>query len=248
MIGRRILTSEDVRELVFQSIELIAYAQEELDLPICPSILETHERLKRGVFKASLPPKKIAGHYHMAYGSFDPPSTIILDGYLPFCDWPMDIPKVADSMTQYTSTHEVIHADDHTRGDHILHATKEHIFEEHQDKLEKGMQVIETRQETDCICSYEDLASLWAMNYVDVLTHYRTYVVLRHHDLPRLEMIWDLMQDELFPPGLLTRIEAERDTRYIFDSIICRPGSYCLIDALMESNSISAKNATTYTV
>lgn len=242
------LTSEDVRKLVFQSIELIAYAQEELDLPICPSILETRERLKRGVFKASLPPNKKAGNYHMAYGSFDPPSTIILDGYLPFCDWPMDIPKVANSMTHYTATHEVIHADDHTGGDHLLHATKEHIFEEHRDKLERGMQVIEFSQETDCICSYEDLASLWAMNYVDVLTHYRTYVVLRHHGLPRLDMVWDLMQEELFPPGLLTRIEAERDTRYIFDSIICRPGSYCLIDALMESSSISAKNATTYTV
>lgn len=242
------LTSEDVRDLVFQSIELIAEAQEELDLPICPSILETRERLRSGVFTASLSPKNEDGDFNMTYGSFDPPTTIILDGYLPFCDWPMDIPKVADSMTHFTATHEVIHADDHTGGDHILLATKEHIFEDHRDKLEKGMQVIEARQETDCICSYEDLASLWAMNYVDILTHYRTYVVLRHHDLPRLDMIWDFMQGDFFPPGLLTRIEAERDTRYIFDSIICRPGSYCLIDALMESNSISAKNATTYTV
>jgi hypothetical protein len=248
LIGRRVLTSEDVQALVFQSIELISIAQDELYLPICPSIKATRKRLKHGIFKTTFLPKKSDSDYRSDYGFFDPPSTISLDSYLPFFDWPMNIPDAAQSMTHYITTHEVIHADDYTRGDHIFHATKEHIIRDHEDKLEKGMQIINVDENNDCIRSYEDLASLWAKQFVDLLTHYRAYVVMRHHCFPRLDLIWDSMQDDIFPPSLLTTIEIERDTRYIFDTMILRAGSYCIIDALMETKNISAKNANVYTV
>ena len=248
LIQRKALTSEDVQALVFQSIELISVAQDELDLPICPTIETTRKRLMQGVFKTTFLPKNSDSDYHSDYGYFDPPSTITLDSYLPFFDWPMNIPDAAHSMTHYITTHEVIHADDYTRGDHIYNATKEHIIRDHEDKLEKGMHIIEVDQDNDCIHSPEDLASMWAKQFVDLLTHYRAYVVMRHHCFPRLDLVWDSMQDDFFPPSLLTTIEVERDTRYIFDSIIRRAGSYCIIDALMEAKNISAKYANRYTV
>ena len=208
LFGRRELTSEDVQALVFQSIDLISVAQDELDLPICPTIEVTRKRLMQGEFKTTFFPKKSESDYHSDYGYFDPPSTITLDSYLPFFDWPMNIPDVANSMTQYITTHEVIHADDYTRDDPIYHATKEHIIRDHEDKLVKGMQIIKVGQDND----------------------------------------WNSLQNDFFPPSLLTTIEVERNTRYVFDSIILRAGSYCIIDALMEIKNISEKNANTYTV
>ena len=89
---------------------------------------------------------------------------------------------------------------------------------------------------------------MWAKQFVDLLTHYRAYVVIRHHGFPRLDLVWNSLQNDFFPPSLLTTIEVERNTRYVFDSIILRAGSYCIIDALMEIKNISEKNANTYTV
>jgi len=56
------------------------------------------------------------------------------------------------------------------------------------------------------------------------------------------------MQNDFFPPNLLTRIEREKDTRYIFEGIIEQMGEYCLIDALMESSSIGKRAVCRYTV
>jgi hypothetical protein len=248
LFGRRELTPEDVRKLVFESIGLIDDAQRELDLPICPNIQETKERLEGGRFRVTSLPLKKTALYQMVYGSFDPPATITLDCDLPFCDWPLDIPDFPRTMARYAATHEVIHADDHLGGDATLTATTEHILDEHLDKLERGMEIIDGQGGCDSICCYRDLAGLWATQYVDMITHYRTYVTLRHRRLPRLDMIWACMQDGFFPPNLLTQIEGARDTEYIFDVIIGRAGEYCLIDALMESESIGERKACSYAV
>ncbi|UCH57470.1 MAG: hypothetical protein JSV18_00695, partial [Candidatus Bathyarchaeota archaeon] len=115
-------------------------------------------------------------------------------------------------------------------------------------KLDRGLEFIGSGACSDHIRSHEDLACLWSMQYVDMVTHYRAYVATRQRGLSKLDLIWGLMLDGYFPPNLLTTIERERDTRYIFDSIIGQVGRYCLIDALMESLRIGYKVSCKYTV
>lgn len=248
LIGRRRLNSGDVRELVFESIGLIDDAQMKLQLPICENLAATRSILKRGNFQAAPLRKEREGKYHTLYGDFSPPATIILDDELPFCDSPLDIPEVPRTMTYYTSVHEVIHADDYAGGDRVVNGTRQHILEDHKDKLDVSMEIIRQRSDDDCIRTEEELAGLWAIQYADLLTHYRSYVVIRQHKFPRLDFIWDLMQSDLFPPSLLTKIEREKGTRYIFETIIDRVGEYCLIDALRENIHIGERNADAYTV
>jgi hypothetical protein len=248
LIGRRRLSSGDVRKLVFESIGLIDDAQTKLQLSICLNLSSTKDILKRGIFKTAPLSKERAGKYQTLYGEFNPPSTITLDNDLPFCDYPLDIPEVPRTMTYYTSVHEVIHANDYAGGDKIVKATREHILEDHKDKLEVSMEIIRERSDDDCIRTDEELAGLWAIQYADLLTHYRSYVVMRHHRFPRLDFIWNFMQSDLFPPSLLTMIEREKGIRYIFETIVERVGEYCIIDALMETINIGEKSADIYTV
>lgn len=247
-MGRGELTSDDVRRLVFDAIQMIVDAQRELDLPICPHMEETRGRLRGGVFRAEPLLRNRKGSYAMDFGSFEPPSTIVLDSRLPFCDSPLRIPQLPGTLALYCATHEVIHADDHTGGDRLLMETRRHILEDHVDKLEKGMRAVEREGGRGCIGGYEELAGLWAMQYVDMVTHYRTYVVLRHEQLPKLDFVWSGLRDRFFPPNLLTRIERQRGVDYIFDIISGQAGEYCLIDALKESMSIGERNACRYTV
>jgi len=245
---RKELTSDDVRRLVFQSIDMISEVQSKLRLPICPNLSDVFKRLSAGTFHASPLANKRNGQYYMKYGSFDPPATITMNSRLPFSDRPYNLPEVPRTLSYYTATHEVIHVDDFLGGDRLFNATREHILKSHRDKLSRGMQIIEDGGNGDCIGCPDDLASLWAMQYVDMLTHYRAYLVLRHKRFPRLDLLWSRMQSDFFPPSLLTRIERDKDTRYIFDEIIGRAGEYCLIDALNESESIGEKVACRYTV
>lgn len=227
---------------------MIIEVQRELQLPICPNIFETQKRLHSGIFRATSIQRRSGDVYNMDFGSFDPPATITLDSRIPFCDKPLNMPQLPPTLAHYTATHEVIHADDHTGDDRVFKATCEHILSDHYDKLEKGMLLIEKEGGCDSIRSFEDLALYWAMQYVDMLTHYRAFIILRHKNFPKLDMIWSLLRNDLFPPSLLTGIEREKNTRYIFESIIGRAGEYCIIDALKESASISKRNADRYAV
>ncbi len=248
MIGRRELTPKDVRKLVFESIRLIDEAQRDLRLSICPKLEETRERLRFGRFRVSPLPQERGGSYHTAYGSFDPPATITLDSGLPFCDRPFYIPEIPNTLAHYTASHEVIHADDHYGGDRLFLATREHILREHRDKLLRGIEIVEREGGCDLIRCLDDLACFWAMQYVDMVTHYRAYVTLRHHRFPRLEMIWECLNDGFFPPNMLTKIEVEKGARYTFNVTMGSAGEYCLVDALMESEGIKSKNSCRYTV
>jgi hypothetical protein len=151
-------------------------------------------------------------------------------------------------MSHYTAVHEVIHADDHTGGDKLLLATRKHIFKTHKDKLETGMQFIQNNGGKDSITNFEDLASLWAIQYVDMVTHYRTYVVLRHKKYKKLDHIWSQLDKDYFSPNLLTCIEIEKGTEYVFNLFTNMMGEYCLIEALNDYKSIQEKNVGSYTV
>ncbi len=244
---RKELSPSDVKELVFEAIVIVAETQREFDLSICPNIEVTWQILKEGRFLSTHLTKDRVGSYNMAFGSYEPPATIIMDSRIPFCDRPLNIPEVPHTLLRYTATHEVIHVDDHLGGDALYNGTKEHILCDHGDKLESGMAFITKEGSCDQIAYEGDLASIWAMQYVDMVTHYRAYVALRARHFPQLDLIWSKMQEMLFPPRMLTEIEREKGTRYVFESIH-HVGEYCLIDALMESSSIGDKAACKYTV
>jgi hypothetical protein len=247
-LERRQLTHEDVRRLVMGSIELISEAQLQLNLPLGPNIAETREWLVEGECYADSLINIRGRQYGMDFGCFNPPNTIMLDKNLPFSDRPLDIPDLASTLTLYTAVHEVLHADDWVGGDELQRATSDHMLREHGDKLERALEFIQSGEGTDLIKKAEDLANLNATHYVDMVTHFRSFIVLRYAGAPRLDMIWDKMAINFFPPNLLTMIEAEKGVNYVFDLFQKKAGSYCLIDAFEEYESIGKRSASTYTV
>ena len=248
MLERRQLAHDDVRKLVLGSIELIREAQHQLKLPLMSNIIETHERLSEGEFYAEGLMAIRGYQYGMDFGCFIPPSTIILDKNLPYSDRPMDIPDLASTLSLYTAVHEVLHADDWIGGDQLLEATRNHMLREHKDKLEKALEFIRSDEGTNNIKTVAELANLNASHFVDIVTHFRSFVALRYAAAPKLDMIWDRLSSNFFPPNLLTMIEAEKATQYVFDLFTKRMGNYCLIDVFEEMESIGKKSAKQYTV
>jgi len=248
LLERKELTHDDVRRLVFGSIDLIREAQDQLRLLIGENIFETRDRLSEGEFRAEDMPKPWNSPYRMEFGAFVPPSMVILDKNLPLSDRPMDVPEFASTLSLYTAVHEVIHADDHTGGEKLLIATRKHILEAHRDKLKKALEIIRRQGGCDSIRNYEDLAELWAMQYVDMVTHYRSFVVLRYGGLPKLDDVWSRLSDDFFSPCILTCIELQKGAEYVFSLFTKRMGEYCLIDALAEYEEIGEKRACCYTV
>jgi hypothetical protein len=247
-LERRQLTHEDVRKLVIGSVELINEVQLKLCLPIGPHINETRERLREGEFLANSLAAIRSCQYGMDFGCFTPPSTIMLDRDLPFSDKPLDIPELASTLSLYTAVHEVLHADDWIGGDLLQRATHKHMLKDHRDKLEKALEFIQSDDGTDYIKTVDELANLNAAHYVDMVTHFKSYIALRYVSAPKLDMIWDQMSINFFPPNLLTMIEAEKGTEYVFDLFTEKAGQYCLIDAFDEYESIGKRSSSTYTV
>ncbi len=248
MTLRRELSDGDVRRIVQESIKLINRTQKETRLPISPNLASTRHRLSKGELKAKYINKGKNRAYAMDFGNFQPPNVIYLDKRLPSCDHPMNLPDFADTMIAYSGIHEVIHADDHTGGDKLLLATRKHILEAHVDKLEKSMEILMNDGGAPGIDGYADLASLWAVQYVDMVTHYRSYVVLRHMRYPKLDQIWSRLRNDYFPPNLLTNIEVTKGTEYVFSLFTEKLGKYCLIEALNEYNVLKEKVTASYMV
>jgi hypothetical protein len=213
-----------------------------------PNIHETRRRLKTGIFKAAYINNPKGQNYSMDYGSFQPPSSIFLDKRLPSSDHPLDMPDFAETLTTYCAIHELIHADDHTGGDRLLLETRKHILNVHEDKLEKSLHIVESDLGSDYISNYDDLASLWAIQYVDMVTHYRGYVVLRNMKYPKLDQIWSRLGTDYFPPNLLTCIEVTRGSVFVFSLFNEHMGEYCLIEALNDFNCMKEREAQSYMV
>ena len=247
-LERRQLTHEDVRRLVVGAVDLIDEAQNRLHLPLGPNMVETRDRLLEGECYADSLINIRGRQYGMDFGCFDPPNTILLDKNLPFSDRPLDIPDLASTLTLYTAVHEVLHADDWVGGDRLHRATRGHMLKEHREKLEKALEFIRGEGGTDVIGTVAELANLNAAHYVDMVTHFRSYLVLRYAEAPKLDMIWDKLAINFFPPNLLTMIEAEKGVNYVFDLFRAKAGRYCLIDAFEEYESIGKRSASTYTV
>ncbi len=248
MTLRRDLTDGDVQRIVEDSLDLISEAQSQLNLPVAPNISRTRSMLSRGSFKALTMKPRRASRNPMEHGSFLPPATIILDKRLPKSDHPMDMPDFVETLTMYTAVREVFHADDHVGGNKLLMATREHILDRHEDKLEKSMSIIMEEGGSPAIKDYGDLATLWAAQYVEMVAHYKSYVVMRQMKRPKLDRLWSRLRNDFFPPNLLTCIELRRGTEYVFSLFTERLGEYCLIEALNEYKAIKEKDTFSYTV
>lgn len=248
MTLRRDLTDSDVHRIVQDSLDMISEAQSQLNLPVAPNISRTRSMLRRGSFKALTLNSRRGNRNSMEHGSFLPPATIILDKRLPRSDHPMDMPDFVETLTMYSAIHEVFHADDHMGGNKLLVATRSHILERHEDKLEKSMSIITEEGGSPAIKGYGDLASLWAVQYTEMVTHYKSYVVMRHMKRPKLDRLWSRLRNDYFPPNLLTCIEVRKGTEYVFSLFTEKLGEYCLIEALNEYNALKEKDAGSYTV
>ena len=213
-----------------------------------PNLPATVKRLKQGNFKAMYINNSKGKNYSMDFGSFQPPASIFLDKRLPSSDHPLDMPDFADTLTLYSAVHEIIHADDHVGGDLLLLATVKHILSTHEDKLTRSLEIIYEEGGNSVIKNYEDLATLWAIQYVDMVTHYRSYVVLRYMHAPKLDQIWSRLNNDYFPPNLLTCIEVSRGSEYVFSLFTDLIGEYCLIEALEEYKQMKERETQSYMV
>jgi hypothetical protein len=241
LIERRPLTDEDVRRLVFGSVELINETQTTLNLSLAPHIQETRKILSEGEFWADTVERGKICRYGMDFGCYTPPSTISLDRELPFSDKPLDLPDLASTLTLYSAVHEVIHVDDYLGGEVLLKATQEHMLNAHSEKLEKAMKVIEEQGNGDAVKNIRDLVHLSSQHYVDMTIHYRSFIILSYINAPQLELIWDRLSEDYFPPYLLTRIEREKGRKHVFDLFTEHAGDYCLIEAFDDYEKIGEK-------
>ena len=239
-----------MRRLVLDAIGLIKDVRGESGLPICLGIEETGSRLLNGVFRAEeiSSERRANSFYALNYSYFEPPSTISLDKRRPFWDNPMDLPELVETATRYCAVHEVIHADDYREGNRIIKETMRHIGEAHEDKLKISLRLLKRSSAPWFINRKETLMRMWAEQYADMITHYRTYLILRHKRFPKIDYLWACLNSDYFPPNLLTAIECEKGVDYVLKRITEDIGRYCLVEVLDEAEEISNKNAEKYTV
>ena len=244
------LTSDDVKNLVVQGVKLIKEVRETVAPGLCPSIERTEELLAQGCFKTekiSLE-RRLNSFYPLNYSYFEPPSTITLDSRGPFWDKHLDMPDLTKTATSYCAAHELIHADDYLNGIRIAEETASHIETEHRDKLEASIKLLKKTAAPDFIQKEDNLVRIWAQQYADMATHYRTYLVFRHKQLPRIDYIWSALANHFFSPTILCQIEKSRGIDYVLDRITKGVGRWCLVDALMEADEACRKSATPYAV
>ena len=244
------LTSEDVRKLVFKAVDLIVEVRDETRLPLCPNVEETGKRLEKGTFKAEKMPyeRRMKSFYAFTYSYFCPPSTISIDSRRPFWDKPLVFPEIVDTALQYCAVHEVIHAYDFGQGNRIVAETARHIEKAHPDKLKTSIALLRRSQAPNFLRHGENLVKIWSEQYADMVTHYRTYIILSHKQLPKVDYIWSWLGSHYFPPNLLTSIECGKGQEYVLKRITDGIGEYCLVEALGEVDQILESNSKRYTV
>jgi len=239
-----------VKRLVFEAIGLIREVGGQFRFPILSRVEETGQRLFNGVFRAEEIPfeRRVNSFYALNYSYFEPPSTISLDRRRPFWDNSLDLPELVETATYYCAVHEVIHADHYEEGNRVFKETMRHISENHQDKLKTSIRLLKRSRAPDFIARKESLTRLWAEQYDDMVTHYKTYLILRQKRFPKLDYLWDCLYTDFFPPNLLTVIESEKGVEYVLRCVTEKVGQYCLVEALDEVNEIGRKRAEKYAV
>jgi hypothetical protein len=244
------LTSESVKKLVLQSVQLIKETRNELNLPLFSRIDETGHRLNYGNFRAEkFEPHHLSHYiYAKAYGYFKPPSTIALDKDLPLEGKIFDQPLLATTATYYCAVHEVIHADDYTDNNRILNETLKHIKTKHQNELSDASQMVFRHSKDRAATSKKEIITTWVYQYVDSATHYRTYLVLKHKRFPKIDNIWVSLYNSIFSPRLFTTIENAKGYRYLTNLLSKKIGKICIVEIAKEYEAITHRKVRSYTV
>jgi hypothetical protein len=243
------LTDADVRQLVLKSIELVQSTRDDLDLPLFTRIEETSERLQHGELKAGTFRIRRSGNViSKTYGYFKAPSTIVLDENLLLEGQRFHQAELATTATYYSAVHEVIHADDFTHGNRLTQETLQHIQRMHRDEIADVERILSKYTQGGWGRTPQAIINTWAYQYIDSATHYRTYVVLKHHHFPELDTVWVSLYNSIFSPRLLTTLEDEKGLHYTASLLSEHIGETCIVEIAREYDAIGHARLRQYTV
>jgi hypothetical protein len=144
--------------------------------------------------------------------------------------------------------HEVIHADDFTNGNRLTQDTLQHIQQAHRDEIAEVERILSKYARGGWGRTPQAIINTWAYQYIDSATHYRTYVVLKHHQLPELDTVWVSLYNSIFSPRLLTTLEDERGLHYTANLLSEQIGEMCIVEIAREYDVIGQKRLQQYTV
>lgn len=250
LLEQKRLSSDKVKDLVSRGVNLVQETRDELDLPLFGTIEDTGKRLNYGIFRArKFRLRRVSRYaYAKAYGYFKAPSTIVLDEDLPLEGKLFNQPELATTATYYCAVHEVIHADDYTDNNRIVNETLQHINTKHENELGEASRILSRYSRGRWGKNNKEIVNTWAYQYVDSATHYRTYLVLKHKKLPKIDNIWGSLYNSIFSPTLFTTIEKEKGLQYTVNLLSEHIGRTCIVEIAKEFEEISQKKARTYTV
>jgi len=250
VLKQKILSSENVKDLVLLGVTLVQDTRNELDLPLFRTIEDTGNRLKNGVYRARKfrlqPLSRYA--YAKAYGFFKAPSTIVLDEDLPLEGRLFNQPELATTATYYCAVHEVIHADDYTDNNRIVTETLHHINTQHVNELAEASSRLSRHVRSRWGRTIKEIVNTWAYQYVDSATHYRTYLVLKHKQFPKIDTVWVSLYNSIFSPRLFTTLENTKGLYHTAQLLSDQMGRTCIVELVKEHEEASQRNVRTYTV
>jgi hypothetical protein len=250
LLKQKKLSSDNVKDLVLTGVNLVQETRDELDVPLFRTIEDTGKRLQNGVFRArKFRLRSISRYaYAKAYGYFRVPSTIVLDEDLPLEGRLFNQPELATTATYYCAVHEVIHADDYTDNNRIVHETLQHITTQHENELTEASRILSRYSRGRWGRTTKEIVNTWAYQYVDSTTHYRTYLVLKHKRFPKIDTIWVSLYNSIFSPRLFTTIEHAKGLSYTAYLLSEQIGKTCIVELVKEYEAASQRNVRTYTV
>jgi ribosomal protein L25 (general stress protein Ctc) len=243
------LTDADVRQLVLQSLDLVQSTRDDLNIPLFTRIEETAARLKQGELKARRFHIRRSGNViAKTYGYFQAPSTIVLDEDLLLEGQRFHQAELATTATYYSAVHEVIHADDFTHGNRLTQDTLQHIQRAHRNEIADVERILSKYAQGSWERTPQAIINTWAYQYIDSATHYRTYVVLKHHHFPELDTVWVSLYNSIFSPRLLTTLEDEKGLQYTASLLSEHIGETCIVEIAREYDAIGQTRLRQYTV
>jgi hypothetical protein len=243
------LTPDRVKMLVLKSAALIRETRDELNLPLFRKIEDTTRRLTHGTFRVKTFPVHRLSHFvhTKVYGYFQKPATIVLDEALPLSGKLFNQPLLSTTATYYCATHEVIHADDYTDNNRIVKDTRHHIEKEHKDELAEAATILSQYSKVSWTGRERDIINTWTYQFVDAATHYRTYLVLKHKEFPKIDNIWVSLYNSIFSPSLFTTIEDAQGLTYTSSILSERVGKICILEIAKIFEATSGKKTALYT-
>jgi hypothetical protein len=157
-------------------------------------------------------------------------------------------PELATTATYYCAVHEVIHADDYTDNNRIVHKTLQHIKRKHKNELSEASGILSRHSQGRRGKNNRQIMNTWTYQYVDSATHYRTYLVLKHKKFLKIDTIWVSLYNSIFSPRLFTTLEKTKGLQYTANLLSKKIGETCIIETVKEYEEASQRNVRRYAV